>query len=308
MPKDQVIAAAIDLGSNSFRLLVGLRTEQGLVCLLKKRAAVSLARGLNKKGIFSSGNIRQALEALDTFRMEIDRFNVNVLRCCGTAAFRRSGNPEALTVPAAKILGVPVEVLSGKEEADLSCLGVIDALSGKLSFPCLIADIGGGSTELILSRSAQSRPTVCSLPIGVVMFAEHNRAAQAQDLHLLVDGIIKLLRETGQPSPITLVGTGGTASTLASLDQELPCHQADKINGCFLTSRRISEIYGSLAGLSLEQRKDCKGLEAGREDIIMPGLEIYQEVIATIGCEGMIVSDAGLLEGILLSTTGINHF
>lgn len=308
MPKDQVIAAAIDLGSNSFRLLVGLRTEQGLICLLKKRVAVSLVRGLNKNGIFSSESIRQALEAMVTFRTEIDRFNVNVLRCCGTAAFRRSGNPEALTVPAEKILGVPVEVLSGKEEADLSCLGVVNALSGRLCFPCLIADIGAGSTELILSRSAQSRPTICSLPIGVVMFAEHNRAARARDLHILADGIIKLLRDAELSSPPIFVGTGGTASALASLDQKLPCHEADKINGYFLTRQRIEAIYHTLAALSHEQLKCQRGLEAGREDIIIPGLEIYQEVLATIGGEGMIVSGAGLLEGILLSITGAGHF
>lgn len=303
MPKDQVVAAAIDLGSNSFRLLVGIRTEQGLVCLLKKRATVRLARGLNQNGIFTFEIIRQSLEALDTFRAEIDRFSVTVLRCCGTEAFRKSVTPETLTAPAAKILGVPVEILSGNEEAELSCRGVINALSSKLSFPCLITDLGGGSTELILLRSAQSPPVVRSLPVGVVMFSERNQAARARDLHQIAGAIIKLLGEAELSSPPMLVGTGGTASALASLDQELPCHQPGQIQGHFLTRERIGEIYNSLAALRLDQLKNRKGLEAGREDIIMPSLEIYQEVLATIGCEGMIVSDAGLLEGILLSLT-----
>lgn len=304
MHKDQDIAAAIDLGSNSFRLLVGLRTTQGLVCLLKNRAAVSLAKGLNKNGIFSSESIHQALGALDSFRTEIDRLNVTKLRCCGTEAFRKSGNPEAITVSAEKILGVPVEILSGNKEAELCCLGVVDALNGKLSFPCLIADVGGGSTELVLLKSAQSRPVVRSLPVGVTIFTERNQAARAQDLNTLAGGIKKLLSEAELPSPPMLVGTGGTAGALASLDQELPCHETAKIQGYFLTRGRICKIYSSLTGLSLEQLKNLKGLETGREGIIMTGLEIYKEVLATIGCEGMIVSDAGLLEGILLSTTG----
>lgn len=301
MPKDLVIAAAIDLGSNSFRLLIGLRSEQGVACLLKKRVTVSLARGLNKSGIFTSARICQGLKALETFRAEIDHFGVTVTRCCGTEAFRKSANPENLIVPAAKILGVPIEILSGNEEAGLSCLGVIDALSSKLSFPCLIADIGGGSTEMILMKSAQSPPVVCSLPVGVVMFAERNQAARAQDLHILAEGIRKLLSETGLSSPPMFVGTGGTAGCLAAFDQELLCYDSDKVQGYFLTRQRLRAIYKSLASLSLDQLKSRKGLESGREYIIMSGLEMYQEVLASIGCEGMIVSDAGLLEGILLS-------
>jgi exopolyphosphatase/guanosine-5'-triphosphate,3'-diphosphate pyrophosphatase len=303
MPKDQVVAAAIALGSNSFRLLIGSRTEQGLVCLLKKRVKIRLAKGLNNNGIFTSESICQALETLDIFRAEIDRLGITVLRCCGTEALRKSANPEDLTVPAEKILGVPIEILSGKEEAGLCCLGVVDALDGKLSFPCLIADLGGGSTELILLKSPQTLPVARSLPVGVVMYAERNRAARVRDLHLLADGIIKLLREAELPSPPMLVGTGGTAGALASLNQGLTSHKTDKIQGYFLTRKDIDGIYTSLAALSRKQLKERQGLEAGREDIIIPGLEIYQEVLATIGCEGMIVSDAGLLEGILLSIT-----
>lgn len=116
-------------------------------------------------------------------------------------------------------------------EAGLSCFGAVDALGSKPSFPCLIADIDGGSTELILLKSLQSRPIVCSLPIGVAMYAERDQVTQALDLHLIADGIIKILGEAELSSPPMLVGTGGTASALASLDQGLTDHDTDKIQG-----------------------------------------------------------------------------
>lgn len=303
MPKDQVIAAAIDLGSNSFRLLIGSPSEGGLSCLLKKRAVVRLGRGLTKSGTFSTKSIEQALVALATFRSEIDRFGVTLLRCCGTAAFRRAVNREALTIPAQKILGAPVTILNGKEEAELSSLGVKSAFGESLSFPCLIADVGGGSTELVLLRSAESRPVVTSLPVGVVSFAERDKTAQADDLKKLAAGLKTLTGGHNPPPAPILVGTGGTAGSLAALDQELPHHDSGKIHGHFLTRQRLGEIYASLAALSPRQRQELKGLEVGRGDIIMPGLEIYQEILATIGGEGMMVSEAGLLEGILLSIT-----
>lgn len=303
MPKDQVIAAAIDLGSNSFRLLIGSPTEEGLSCLLKKRSVVRLGMGLTKTGTFSTENIEQALLALAAFRLEIDRFGATLIRCCGTEAFRRAANREALTVPAKEILDTPVTILDGKEEAELSCLGVISALGDRLSFPCLIADVGGGSTELILLRSAESRPVVISLPVGVVSFAERDKTSQTDDLNILASGLKKLTCGLNQPPSPLLVGTGGTAGSLAALAQKLPHHDSGRIHGHFLTGQRLEVIYTSLAGLNARQRQKQPGLEAGREDIIMPGLEIYQEILATIGGEGMMVSEAGLLEGILLSIT-----
>lgn len=303
MSKDQIVAAAIDLGSNSLRLLIGFRTKDGLVSLSKKRALIRMASGLSNNFRLSPEIIAQALDTLTSFRTEIDLANVGVLRCCGTETFRRTINLEAFTAPAAKILGVPIEILSGNEEARLCCLGVIYALSDRLTFPCLIVDVGGGSTELILLHSGQSQPIVRSLPLGVAALSERNPPIRHQELGKLTAEIRKLLREAGLPSRPMLVGAGGTASSMATLDQELANHQLDKIRGHFLTRERLDRIYYSLAPLSVEQRKNVRGLEAGREKLIMPGLEIYQEVLATIGCAGMIVSDSGLLEGILLSIT-----
>jgi len=304
MPKNQVLAAAIDLGSNSFRLLIGCQTERGLTSLLKKRATVRLAGGLNESGAFTPESIHRALTALKTFRSAIELFDVSMRRCCGTETFRRSLSPETLSIPAGKILDTQIEILTGPEEAELSGHGVVNALGDKLFFPCLIVDVGGGSTELILLRSANSHPVVCSLPIGAVMASKRDQAARRQDLHSLAASVKNLLREADLDTLPMLVGNGGTASSLATLDQELPYHEINMINGHFLSRPRIDEIYHALIPLNMGQRKSRKGLEPGREDIIIPGLEIYQEILATIGCEGMIVSDAGLLEGILLSMTG----
>jgi exopolyphosphatase/guanosine-5'-triphosphate,3'-diphosphate pyrophosphatase len=114
---------------------------------------------------------------------------------------------------------------------------------------------------------------------------------------MLNDQVIAAAIDLGSNSFRLLVAFPDRASALVA------SHETDKIQGYFLTRQGIAEIYNSLAALSPTQLKECKGLEAGREDILILGLEIYQEVLATIGCEGMMVSDAGLMEGILLSIT-----
>ncbi|NTV12856.1 MAG: hypothetical protein HGA96_02810 [Desulfobulbaceae bacterium] len=304
MPKVPVPAAAIDLGSNSFRLMIGFRTGQELSALARTRTPIRLAHGLGQTGLLSVAKRETALAALSSFRREMDRFAVSIVRCCGSEALRRATNRLALIEPAEKILGSPVEILSGQEEAELSHLGVRSTLSDNLSYPCLIADVGGGSSELIFQESPAAPAKVISLPIGAVVLAELSTASRGLVLRNFSDQIKIFLGKTGRDTLKTFVGTGGTASSLAMLAQQLPVYNAGRINGFFLSESTISVIYRFLAMMPIQQRQEVPGLEAGREDIIISGLEIYQEIIATIGATGMMVSDAGLLEGILFSITG----
>lgn len=304
MPKVPPPAAAIDLGSNSFRLLIGLRNGRELVSLASQRLTVRLAQGLGESGIIVPEKLTAALAAIASFRREIDRFAIDKVCCCGTETLRRAANCRALLTPAERLLGAPIKILTGREEAELSGLGVENALADRLSFPCLIADVGGGSSELIFRHSPSAPAVIVSLPVGAVILAGLEPAPRRAALRSFAGRIKDLLQEVSQVRIKTLVGTGGTASSLAMLAQRLTVYEAARINGFFLSSHDIDEIHRAVSALPANQRKMLAGMEAGREDIITSGLEIYQEILATINAPGMIVSDAGLLEGILLSITG----
>jgi len=303
MPKALIPAAAIDLGSNSFRLLIGLQDEQELVIIARERTTIRLAQGLGANGLITTAKLATALAAITSFRREMDRFAVGRVRCCGTEALRRATNRHSFLDPAGIILGTPIEVLTGREEADLCRLAVQDNLADRISFPCLIADVGGGSSEFIFQSSPQCPARVISLPLGAVTLAELETVAKETALRCLSGEVKNFLKEIDQPMIKTMVGSGGTATSLAMMAQQLSAYNSSRINGFFLSRTKINALQGSLAGLSVKQRKDLPGLEAERADIISSGLEIYQEILATIGATGMIVSDAGLLEGILCSIT-----
>lgn len=304
MHKVPAPAAAVDLGSNSFRLLIGYRSGQELVTLAKERAPIRLAHGLGKTGNFANDKLATALAAIASFRRELEFFSIGRVRCCGTESLRQAANRHSLIEPAEKILGTPIEILTGREEAELSSLGVQGAVADKLSYPCLIADVGGGSCELILLHSPGTPAKAISLPIGAVILGELDTAARKLALRVFSRQIKKFSQETGQGRVKTMVGTGGTASSLAMLAQQMPVYNSARINGFVLSGSQITEIYSLLSVMPLEQRKGRPGMEAGREEIIISGMEIYQEILATIGAPGMIVSDSGLLEGILYSITG----
>ena len=103
------------------------------------------------------------------------------------------------------------------------------------------------------------------------------------------------------PEKLTVIATGGTATALAVLDLALDRYDENKVHGHRLTSDGIINISTELAAMSPEARGLLPGLQSGRGNILLAGLEIYQEILATIAVEGMIISDSGLLEGIMLS-------
>lgn len=303
MSKAPPLAAAIDLGSNSFHLLIGRLVDQELHTLARKRMPLRLAQGLGQTGLFANDRLEAALAALASFRREIEQFPVARVRCCGTEALRRAANRHSLIGPGEGILGHPIEILTGSEEALLCSQGVTGALADKLSFPCLIADVGGGSSELIHLNSLHSPPTVVSLACGAVTLAEASLPARKRALTSLTEQLKTFLKGNRLEMLNTVVGTGGTASTLAALAQQLVVYDSSKINGFVLSRSQLEEISLLISRLPLGHRQNLTGLEAGREGIIGSGLEIYQEILATIAATGMIVSDAGLLEGILHSIT-----
>lgn len=301
------IAAAIDLGSNTFRLLVVSSEGAKTKVLVKKNGTVKLAKGLSSAATLASASVSNALQVLAEFREELNKYNISFARCCGSEALRKAGDTEQFIKAAAKLLGMDIEVVTGHEEAILVGQGVLASLPEQTrKYPLLIVDLGGGSTELIFLQGKNAAPLVSSLPAGAFLFTE---LADSGSMQPAFDFFAGRLREfvdecSEVPGEITVIACGGTATTLAALDLSLDRYEAERVHGHKLTSEAISRIAASLGAMPASARKLLPGLEEGRGDIIMAGIEIYQEILATIGVDGMIISDSGLLEGIMLSCLG----
>jgi exopolyphosphatase/guanosine-5'-triphosphate,3'-diphosphate pyrophosphatase len=202
-------------------------------------------------------------------------------------------------------------VLSGAEEARLTLTGVLSSV--RADGLCLIVDIGGGSTELILSRDGLPLHTT-SIRLGVVHLSEEllqNDPPSQPELLSLKSKIhdrldLALAHDFSSalpalsPSSVSLIGTAGTITTLAAIDLKLTQYDPARITNHCLSRSAIEAIFHRLAGMRCDQRATVAGLEEGREDLIIPGTALLLTIMNRFGCETITVSDGGLLEGILI--------
>jgi exopolyphosphatase/guanosine-5'-triphosphate,3'-diphosphate pyrophosphatase len=206
-------------------------------------------------------------------------------------------------------------LLTGEQEANLSLLGVQSIFKDRHN-RSLIIDIGGGSTELILS-SNQSIDCMESIPLGVVHLSEkyllHDPPLEEEIRHLRQD-VPSLLKskskivnslETSNSNNIRLIGTAGTVTTLAAMDLKLPEYDIDKVNKHILSYNYLIKLFNYMVAINSNERIELPGLEQGREIVIIPGTAIVLIIMELLIAQELCVSDAGLLEGILLEKAGL---
>jgi exopolyphosphatase/guanosine-5'-triphosphate,3'-diphosphate pyrophosphatase len=298
-----ITVAAIDLGSNSFRLLIARISDRKILPISKRLVTVRLGQGLCSSDQLNPEAMARGLAALEEFRAEMSHHTIDLYRCCGTAALRKAANASSFLSRAAEILGLAVDILSGEQEALLSSNGALQAITAPPPLPLVVADVGGSSTEMSYLTDPGSPLLTTSIPIGAAAFkelGEKGSAARvkeqlARELTTFVD------RARISPGQTTIIATGGTATSLATLDLGLASYDEQKVHGHRLGSKDLDHLAEELGALADNELYCLPGMEPGRGNILPAGLEIYQEIIATIAVDGMIVSDAGLLEGIALS-------
>lgn len=309
-----MIAAGIDIGSNSFRLLINeLEKMRPGPVLAKELYSVRLGQGLAPNGVMSPAAMEKGLAALASFKKKIAQFNPETCRACGTEALRQASNRDIFLKQACEILGMPIDIISGSEEAALALNGMLAFMREPLTDSLLLADVGGGSTELVFLPNAENTKTYrsVSLPVGAVNLTEKflNRQPQnarsEQDTQKHITDILRTaLRELNipdnNPAP-QIIGSGGTATALAALDLELTSYDEERVQGHSLPANALENIRQRLAKIPVAKRNLLPGLDQGRGEIILAGIMIYQTLLELAGTPGMLVSDAGLLEGIMLS-------
>ena len=314
--------ASIDIGTNTLRLLIAEIDNKNLQPVYLKRTITRLGGGYKEDIGINRKAQERTIKALEFFSEKIKEYDIKEVRAVATSVVRRAKNREEFLNSVLKRTGIEIKIISGDEEARLSLLGVLSVIkvgTDLKSIPkCLVVDIGGGSTEFIATDAGRMLGA-WSLEMGVVHLTENYLKtdppthSELDAMETEIERIICDLRSTiydlvffnpkseirNSESEI-FVGTAGTITTLAAIDQKLEKYESDKINNYILSYEAIKKIYHHLASLPLEQREEILSLEKGREDIIIPGAAIVLKAMKMFGFDKMTVSDAGLLEGILL--------
>ena len=287
-----MIKAAIDIGSNSVRLLVADRQGNKLTVKEQLLRTTRLGSGC---GVLLPQNIAQTAEAVSEMQKIAQGYGICKIPLIATSACRDASNTEELVQAIEQKTGLRLTVISGECEAALSFFGAASA-SGDAD-KAVVLDIGGASTELIWRKD----DGFCShsWQLGAVRAARH-KWSRAQIAQIIESYPLPLLADKQS------VGVGGTITTLAALAQGLSVYDRELIHGRCLTTEHISDILLDLNPLSLKQRCSFSPLLKERGEIIVEGIVILQEFMKKIPVRSLIVSDSGILAGILLNNTCTN--
>jgi exopolyphosphatase/guanosine-5'-triphosphate,3'-diphosphate pyrophosphatase len=302
--------AALDLGTNTFRLLIA-RPEPtarlGYAPVHVERVITRAGGGFSPEKGMGPDALSRALSCLQSFQKAMDKAGVAAYRATGTSVFRRAVNQTEVLAAIERETGIGVEIIPGHEEADLSARGAVSQVT--VADAAVIFDIGGGSTEYIVwfDGKVQARE---SFEFGVVRLSEdvlRSDPPAPAELQQMAAAVVPLIREATEKAkavlgrrPFTLVGTAGTVSTLGAIDLGLSVYDREKINGHRLPASFVGENFDRFASLPRARRLEVAGLEAGREDLIVPGCFIARETMASLGVDKLLVSEGGLLEGVLV--------
>jgi exopolyphosphatase/guanosine-5'-triphosphate,3'-diphosphate pyrophosphatase len=295
------LRAAVDIGTNTVRLLLGEVVDGSIRSPQYRQTITRLGGGMTKQEGLTPAAMERTLSALQSYAAFLNPIPLVHLRVVATEALRRAVNAAAFVRKVREQTDFCIEIISGAEEARLSACGVLSVLS-PLPKHSLVFDIGGGSIEFILlqGRHIQFHQ---SYPLGVVDLAEQaplrnpERAIKDTLLALLLD--LAHLHPKGLPA-VELIGTAGTLTTLAALALEMKNYDRTLVNNHILQRTWLLETYERLSVLTPKQREKLPGIEQGRGDLILPGLQIVLAMLTAFESDRVVVSDAGLLEGILL--------
>ena len=286
------------------------KPDSPLKPVLRRRIIARLGEDFNKKeiGTIKPGPLARSISALKDFFGIASQFGVPCPIVVATGVVREAVNRNNFIALIAERLGHNVKVISGQEEADLTCRGVLSSLNNREE-PFVIFDLGGGSTEFI-SINNKGRKSI-SIELGVVTLTEDyliTDPPKDREIHQLSNHIEDTLRTRLDSLKgigkrrFSVVGTGGTVVTLSKIIHgigEDDFNEA-KINGLLIRKRDIGPLFEKMKGMPEAERLNIKGLEIGREDIILAGTLMVIKIMDYLEKDEIIISYSDLLEGILL--------
>ena len=295
------MAAAIDIGTHSVRMLLGRYDGSGIAG--EKRLTITrLGEGLVQTGVLDPQAMQRTVAAVRNYVELAQQEGVKTpVYCYATSAAREAKNSREFLEILRKVDGAQAEIIDGETEAMIAYQGA-SQLGG------VVMDIGGGSTELV--RMKDGKLCGFSVPLGTVTSLERFLdefdaigpmmvMAMAQRGKPLVHQLCSCVLEND--SADTLVGVGGTATQLAMLFLELPEYNGKKVNGYKMTLDELDHLQTQLVNMTTKQRMEMPGMHPKRADVIVAGCLIARMVLSQAGAHTLIASDNDGLDAYLLS-------
>ena len=281
-------------------MLAAERGGRRTVNVARRRSIVGLGRSLRETGRIGEAEFEAGLRVLREFRREMGRGGVAAYRACGTACLREAEN-RADFLEAAAGEGIDIEVIGPAEEARLTWEGIRSAVAGRPGDVAM--DIGGGSTEFAYGPGEGES---VSVPMGVVVLSSLLPLSDPPDpwelravSYFAAGRIEDGTRPFGRRRFRRLIGTAGTFTTLAAMELGMTRYDPDRIDGAKLSAAAVRRWADRLGRMTDAQRLRVPGMEKGRERYVVPGTLLIVAAMERFRLDGVTVSDAGLLEGIL---------
>ncbi len=297
--------AAIDIGSNSIRMLTAeVAPHQPMTVLAADRQVVRLGADVFTEGRLSAAAMELSFQVLQRMATEYRRHDILAIRAVGTAALRDASNRADFLSRAEEILGTPVEVISGLEEARLVQLGV------QTTWPhpkqrVLIVDIGGGSAELILAEGGHFVEAF-SKPLGALRLTEmflkgdpadpRELARMQRYIQERIEGPLARWRDS---SIHRLIGTSSTAAATVCAVNQVKRSRREEADRMPATARQIGDLFQQISIQRLSERAKVTGIGPRRAEIIVAGVAVLNEVLRGGRLPRLYYSAAGVREGVV---------
>lgn len=296
MDASEKMKAAVDIGTNSMRLLIVSDDGQEVG---RWTRVTGLGRGLDASGRLADDAMERTLAALAEFGRLTTEHGVTRARAVATSASRDAANRNEFFDSAEAALGFPPEVIPGTEEARLSYLGATTGAAG--DWPFVVVDIGGGSTEFVWDESGDVVGT--SVDIGSVRLTDRllsHRPVGFDELETAGRHVADLFQAVPVPDPIgTVIGVAGTWTSLAAIAQDLAVYDRDLVHGWRLGRPEVERLIGLFASQSVAETASIPALDPARAPVILAGAVVARESIRHLGVMEVTVSETDLLDGLV---------
>jgi len=300
-PDQRRRVAAVDMGTNSIRLLVAEERGDDIAELSREMDITRLGRGVDRTGRLDPAALRRTTDVLERYARRARALGAERIRVGATSAVRDADDLRLFEAAFSRITGEAPEVLTGEGEARLSFLGAAAGLDAER--PVLVFDIGGGSTELILG--AEDVDAVASVDVGSVRITERvgpSDPPTEEDVatmrRLAGEGLAEAEDSVGPGR--TLVGVAGTTTTVQAIALGLDRYDPEAIHGSTLSRGDAEKVAGELAAMTVAERAALPVMPPGREDVIVAGAQILVEILERWDFDGCTVSERDILDGLAI--------
>ena len=298
--------AAIDLGTNSCRLLIAKATPTGIIIVDAYSKSVGLGETLNKTGVLNKNAKARTIASLKTIKNKLRKHNIVKIRAVATEACRQAKNGQEFLNEIKEKVGIEFEIINSNEEAILAAEGCKSLLPNTTK-GALIFDIGGGSTQLTWLQGTKIIDTL-SIPYGVVTLTDkigkdYLTPEQFNDNVILIQDYMEEFHKKHTSDSYCVLGTSGTITTLTGSILNLHKYNRSKVDGRTVSQKKIVDITKTLAFMTSKERCDIPCIGTERAHLMMAGCVILNAICTKWKTNTIRVADRGIREGILLRLT-----